>query len=287
MTFPSAWETKGAMASGEPLANAVPEAGRRVTLISGASTGIGAAMAEVFASKGHSLVLVALEADLLEALAARLRAAHGVTVQVLALDVTEPGAVDRILTLVTDQALTIDVLVNNAGIGLAGSFASNSLVAIRKVMSLNMMASVELMHRVLPEMIARGHGRVLNTSSTAAFQPGPGMAVYFATKAFITSLSRAVAFELQGTGVTVTALHPGPTRSAFSERAGLTHGKSLGQVSSFADPIDVARDAYAGLMRGASMVIPGWQNRLFARLSALTPTRLVMRAVHRLHQQAS
>ncbi len=262
-----------------------PDKETPVTLITGASTGIGAAMAEVFASHGHALVLVALEADLLDAVGERLRTTHRVQVFTLPLDLTAPDAWALLDTFLSKHGLVVDTLVNNAGLGLAGRFVASRLEAVERVVELNVSATVALTHRLLMGMVARGRGRVLITSSTAAFQPGPGMAVYFATKAFLTSFAQAIGFELEGTGVTVTAVHPGPTRSAFRERASLTHGRDLEQVASFADPLDVAKEAYAGLQRGTPMVITGFRNRVFTRLATLAPTRWVMRAVDRLHRQ--
>ncbi|MCC7385676.1 MAG: SDR family oxidoreductase [Deltaproteobacteria bacterium] len=262
------------------------EAPTPVTVITGASSGIGAAMADVLAARGHHLVLVALEDDLLAAVRARLERQHSVRVFSLALDLAAPGAAERVLFYLQAEGLRAEILINNAGLGLAGDFHRAPLEKIRRVMAVNMSALVDLTHGLVQGMVTRAHGRILNTASTAAFQPGPGMAVYFATKAFVTSFSQALASELEGSGVTVTAFCPGPTRTGFAAAAGLTHERHLEKVASFADPTRVAELGYHAMMRGRRLAIPGGRNRFFARLATWLPTGMVMRSVKRLHRQA-
>src|SRR5262245_57726355 len=188
-----------------------------LTLITGASGGIGEALAREFAARRSDLILVARSADKLETLANELARAHGITAHVVPLDLAQPGAAAR----VADAARAfgrIDVLVNRAGVGTVGPFVSSDLAVERDEIRLNVETLTELTKRVLPDVLA-AKGKILNVASTAAFQPGPMMAVYYATKAYVLSFSEALAEELAPAGVTVTALCPGPTRSGFQARA--------------------------------------------------------------------
>ena len=190
-------------------------------LITGASSGIGRELAGLFARDGYDLVLTARDGAALESLAASLRAAHGVDARVLVEDLSLPGSASRIVAALATEDLAVDVLVNNAGAGRLGLFLDSDLDCELGMMQLNMVSLVELTKPLARAMAKRGSGRILNVSSMGAFQPGPHMAIYYATKAFVQSFSEAIGEELRNSGVTVTALSPGPVRTAFTARAGV------------------------------------------------------------------
>src|SRR5712671_2718034 len=183
---------------------------RPLALVTGASGGIGAALARELARHGHDLVLAARGVAAMEALAAELRAG-GAGATVIAADLAQPGAAARLADDIAQRGLAVDVLVNNAGLGAAGRFDRCDPARISEMLQVNIVALTELTRLLLPGMIARGRGRVMLVGSTAGFQPGPGMAVYFATKAYVLSLVEAIPEVFRGTGVTVTTLCPGPT----------------------------------------------------------------------------
>lgn len=248
---------------------------QQTALITGASSGIGADMARLFASKGYALVVVARTESALLTLATDLRAAHGVPVTVVAQDLAQPDAAKSIFETLEREAITVDVLVNNAGYASYGPFVQADLQNELDEMQVNMMALTALTGLFLPGMVARRRGGVLNVASTAAFQPGPGMAVYYATKAFVLSLSEALAYEVRGTGVGVTALCPGATRSAFFDRASMENSRFV--RGPMLDSTTVARAGYEGLMRGRSVVIPGARNRMLAFTTRFFPRDMVTR----------
>ena len=230
----------------------------RVTLITGASAGLGVDFARQLAPRGQRLVLVARRADRLDALAAELGNARTV-----ALDLGESGAVDRLMADLAAHGEQVDLLVNNAGFGLAGRFAELDGKRQRAMIELNCGTLTELAHAVLPTMIAAGSGGILNVASTAAFQPGPGMAVYFATKAFVLSFSEALHEEMRKAGVSVVALCPGPTKTEFGEVAGFGGNGMFDKLS--ADSGSVVRAGIAALDRRRAIVVPGIANRLGAQ----------------------
>jgi short-subunit dehydrogenase len=243
-------------------------------LITGASAGIGLELARVFAGAGYDLILVSRDQARLEKLAAELKPA---AVRVIAKDLSLPDAPEEIHRL----APKVDVLVNNAGFGVFGKFSDNSLSQELNMMQLNMTALVILTKLYLADMIAARAGRIMNVASTAAFQPGPLMALYYATKAFVLSFSEAIANELEATGVTVTALCPGPTATEFQERgkmqdSGLVKGKKMMTARA------VAEVGYRGLMAGKTIVIPGFQNKLMAQSLRVSPRSLVTKVVRRM-----
>ncbi|MBB6096683.1 hypothetical protein HNR42_000095 [Deinobacterium chartae] len=258
---------------------------RPTALITGASSGIGRDFAERLAAERHDLILTARSEDRLRALARDLEV-HGTRISVLRADLSEPGAASRLAAEVEARGLRVDVLINNAGYGTYGLFADLSLPEQLRMIQLNIGALTELTWQLLPGMIARRHGRVLNVASTAAFFPGPLMAVYYASKAFVLSFSEALACELRGTGVTVTALCPGPTATGFQARAGLEGSRLFvsGRTLSSADVVD---EAYQALLRGQTLVIPGRTNRLQTFLTRLVPRAvlpdLVRKAQERIH----
>lgn len=250
-------------------------------LVTGASSGIGRELAALFARDGFDLILVARRADALEALAAELRARAGVRVRVLPADLSSPGAAEALAAAATAEADAVEVLVNAAGFGLRGDHAELPLDAQLRMIRLNVEALTELTRRLLPSMLRRGGGGVLNVASTAGFQPGPRMAVYYATKAYVLSFTEAIAEECRGSGLRITCLAPGPTASEFQEVAGLGTAPLLriGMMSSRR----VAEIGYDAWRRGRVLVVPGMRNRLLAWSVRFTPRWLARRVVRGLH----
>ncbi len=250
----------------------------KTALITGASFGIGLEFARIFAREGYNLVLVARSADKLRQLASELEKAHSTRSLILAVDLTEPGASAYVLDQTTRADIQVDVLVNNAGFGLYGLFADNDLEECLRQIQLNITTLTHLTRLYLPMMIERAKterqgGGILNVASTAAFQPGPLMAVYFATKAYVLHFSEALANELQGTGVTVTCLCPGATTTEFHKRANAT-GMKLLKMGSM-DASTVAEDGYRAFAAGKPVVISGLKNWLVAQSVRFSPRRLV------------
>jgi uncharacterized protein len=261
----------------------MPSDSRSVAVVTGASSGIGLELSRLLASDRHDLVIVAQHADRLAEVARELTTRYGVRVMEIASDLSDPAAPPGIVREITRQGLTPDVLVNNAGFGLRGSFAEVDLGEQLRMIGVNVSALTHLTGLLLPGMLERRRGRVLNVASTAAFQPGPLMAVYYATKAYVLSFSEALANETSGSGVTVTALCPGPTATGFQKRAGL-EGTQLFRVGVM-DAATAARHGYEGMMRGARVVIPGWRNRMIAQLVRFAPRGMVIRAARSLQER--
>ncbi len=228
-------------------------------VVTGGSRGIGLAIARRFAKAGHTIVLVARHREALDAAAAELRTKSGVRVVTLALDVTEPDAPHRIDAALEANGLACDVLVNNAGIGLSGRFDDHSHEKIEALLALNVTALTRLMRHVLPQMRARGRGGVLNIASLGGYVPGPHQAVYYASKAYVISLSEAVASELAGTGVRVAVVAPGPVATGFHEAMGAESARYRAWLPQMT-PERVARSAYRGLKLGRSVIVPGFLN---------------------------
>ena len=258
------------------MADSTP--GRRpLALITGASSGIGEGLARLLAEKGYDLALVARREDRLRALGDALAASHGIRTHVLPADLSDPSAPRAIVDRLSQEGLTADVLVNNAGFGVNGAFAETPEQAEMDMLQVNVVALVHLTKLLLPGMVARKSGKVLNVASTAAFVPGPWMAGYYASKAYVLSFSEALAVETAGTGVTVTVLCPGPTATEFADAAGL--GQSgLFQAGNIMSGDEVARLGYEGLMAGRRLVIAGARNRALAFSSRLAP-RSVLAAI--------
>lgn len=256
-------------------------ANRSTALITGASGGIGRELAELFAQDRWDLVLVARSADKLADVARNLEERRAVRCLHVPADLTDPGAPAAILRAVAERGLAVDALVNNAGFGLRGAFVETDFEREREMIQLNVVALTHLTKLVLPGMLARGSGRILNVASLAGFTPGPGMAVYYATKAYVLSFSEALADELRGTGVTVTALCPGPTRTGFQAGARM-EGVRLLKSPLVMDAATVARAGHDGLRCGKTIVIPGLANKLLAQSIRFTPRALVTRIVRKL-----
>jgi short-subunit dehydrogenase len=241
-------------------------------LITGASGGIGYELAKIFARDHHNLILVARSADKLAQVARELQA-HGVTVKIVALDLAAPIAPKFLFDQLQSEKISVDILVNNAGFGVHGQFAEMPEAEILGQIDLNIRALTELTRLFLPPMIARRSGRVMNVASTAGFQPGPLIAVYYATKAYVISFSEAIANELHGTGVIVTCFCPGATHTGFADRAGIEKSRlfQLGAMSAQ----KVARDGYRAMMRGRTLAISGAHNWLVAQSTRFAPRKMV------------
>ena len=241
---------------------------RPVTLVTGASAGLGAEFARQCARRGDELVLVARRRDRLDALAEEVGRAHAIEA-----DLSQPGASARLLGEVEERGLTVSTLINNAGFGLHGRVAGLDAGRQREMIDLNCGALLDLTRAVLPAMIERKSGGILNVASTAAFQPGPGMAVYFATKAFVLSLTEALHEEVKPHGIKVSALCPGPTKTEFGEVAGFGGNGAFDKLSM--DSPTVVRAGLRGLERNKAVVIPGAVNKAGAISARFVPRALV------------
>jgi short-subunit dehydrogenase len=257
---------------------------KTTALVTGASGGIGLELARLLASAGSNLLLVARTGDRLAAAAQDLARTHGIEAAAVAVDLARPDAVDRIVEEAAARGLQIDVLVNNAGVGSFGAFVDTPPGDQLRLLQINVVALTALTSRLLPGMVARRRGRVLNVASTAAFQPGPLMAVYYASKAYVLSLSEALSNETAGTGVTVTCLCPGPTRTDFHDRAGLQNSRLFSSLQVM-DAAAVAAAGYDGMMAGRAVVIPGIGNKLGVQMLRIAPRALVRRIVRRIQDR--
>jgi short-subunit dehydrogenase len=246
---------------------------RALALVTGASSGIGIALAHELARHGHDLVLTARRVAPMEALAAELHDL-GATATVIAADLAKPGAAAALAHDVASRGLQIDVLVNNAGLGALGRFDRMELGRISEMLQVNIVALTELTRLLLPPMVARGHGRIMLVSSVAAFQPGPRMAVYFASKAYVSSLGEALAYELRRTGVSVTVLCPGATATEFFTVAGANQSTTARRLRQMMRAGDVAAIGYRGLAAGRRIVIAGLMNRILALGGRFAPHRI-------------
>lgn len=247
-------------------------------LVTGASSGIGEALAHALAREGHALVLVARRADKLQALAATLRAAHGVRVDVLPADLSQPGAAAALAATLRRKRRTIDLLVNNAGVLAQGAFVDHAAPAHQRLIDLNVSGLTAMLAAFVPAMVGRGRGRVLNVASIAAFQPVPGLATYAATKAYVLSLTESLAEELRGTGVNVTALCPGITATAMLDHAAQGNTR-LAQLPDFVvgDVDEVAAEGLRACLAGEVITVPGVINRAAAVAGRATPKWLLRR----------
>ena len=247
-------------------------------LVTGASSGIGREIAVRLAEEGHALVVVARSAARLEALATELRSRFGATVDVIEVDLGRHDGAEALMQVLAARRLDIEILVNNAGFGLFGQHVDTALADEQQMIDLNVSSLTRLTKLMLPAMRARGRGCILNVASTAAFQPGPYMAVYYATKAYVLSYSEALAEELRGSGITVTALCPGPTRSGFQDKAAM-NDSALVKGKRLPGAAEVARYGVAAMQRGQVVAIHGWKNWAMAQSLRLTPRRVATRLV--------
>jgi uncharacterized protein len=253
-----------------------------IALITGASSGIGRELARLFAADGSSLVLVARREDRLRALADELGRKHGTSAHVLPLDLAHPRAPEDLIAWTDANRVRIDVLVNNAGIGARGRFAAIDLQRQLDMLQVNVTALTHLTRLFLPGMLERRRGAILNVGSQAGFQPGPGMAVYYATKAYVLSLTEAIAEEVRGSGVSVTLLAPGATATEFAASAGMEGSRVF--RTGVMGARSVARAGYRGMRRGDVLVIPGAKGKLTASAVRLMPRAFVRRVVHALQR---
>ncbi len=239
------------------------------TLITGASSGIGKELAIQFAAGGDDVVLVARSEDKLNELADKIREDHGVKATVICGDLATTDGVDRISEQLHERRIDVDTLVNNAGIGALGKFAELSIDRQTDMLMLNVVALTRLTRALLLSMIKRGHGGVLNVGSIAAYQAGPNMSVYYASKAYVLSFTEGLREELAGTGLHVTCLEPGPTESDFGDDSGM--GKLDMFSSSTMSAAAVAKAGYQGYRDNDDVVIPGWKNRLMVASTSFLP----------------
>jgi short-subunit dehydrogenase len=250
------------------------DAPTQTALITGASGGIGYELAKLFARDRYNLVLVARSADQLNQVATELQNQFAITAKTLALDLAAAPAATFLFDQMQREGVEVDVLVNNAGFGAFGDFASMDEDEILGQIQLNVSALTQLTRLFLPAMLARRSGKIMNVASTAAFQPGPLMAVYYATKAYVLSLSEALANEVAGTGVVVSCFCPGATATGFAKRAGTENSRLFKKVGAM-NAETVARDGYRGLMAGRTLVISGAHNWLVAESVRFAPRKLV------------
>ena len=246
---------------------------RPTALVTGGSGGIGLELAKVLARNGFDLVLVARNRDTLEAAAGQLEGKFDVKAHVYAADLARQDAPQAIFDFLQNENIPIEILVNNAGIGIGGEFADTKLTRELEMIQVNIAALTHLTKLFLPPMIKRRSGRVLNVASTAAFQPGPLMAVYYATKAYVLSFSGALSEELRNSGVTVTALCPGPTHTDFADAAEMTNSR-LFSTFGVAEAADVAEYGFDAMMHGKRLAIPGMKNKILAQANRFAPRAL-------------
>jgi uncharacterized protein len=246
---------------------------RGTVLITGASGGIGYELAKLFARDHHDLVLVARSADKLAQVAKELQA-HGITVKSIALDLTTAHAPKFLFDQLQSEGIAVDILINNAAFGVLGDFVQMAESEILGQIDLNISALTHLTRLFLPSMVQRRRGRIMNVASTAGFQAGPLMAVYFATKAYVISFSEAIANELRGSGVTVTCFCPGATHTGFARRAGMEKSR-LFQKLGATSAEKVAEDGYRAVMNGRTLAISGARNWLVVESLRFAPRKLV------------
>jgi uncharacterized protein len=257
----------------------------KTALITGASGGIGYELAKLFAKDHHNVVLVARTAPRLAQFADELKAQFGIAAKAVPLDLTAAPAPQFLFDQLQREGIAVDILVNNAGYGLFGEFSKISLEENLGQIQLNITALTHLTKLFLGPMIERHSGKIMNVASTAGFQPGPLMAVYYATKAYVISFSEALANELKGSGVTVTCLCPGPTDTGLQERAGMENTR-LVKTLRLMDAKTVARDGYRGLMSGRTLVVSGLRNWLLAESVRFSPRKLVTAVSRKLLDKA-
>lgn len=247
-------------------------------LITGASEGIGYELAKIMARNRFNLVVTARREEILRELKSELEASTGVSVRVIQGDLSDMESVKKICNELKNDNVTVDVLINNAGFGDYGFFVESDWDKNYKMIELNIASLTYLSHLYGREMAQRGKGRIMNVASTAAFQPGPLMAVYYATKAYVLSFSEALANEMKDKGVTVTALCPGPTTSGFQRRASLKNAR-LFKKGAVASAGDVASYAFEAMMKGKVIAIHGFLNRIVANSVRFFPRHLIRASV--------
>jgi uncharacterized protein len=246
----------------------------KTALVTGASAGLGAELARLFAADGHDVVLVARRRDKLETLAADLEKRHAIRAVVLPEDLGDREAPARVVREIDKRAIAVEFLVNNAGFGTNGAFAELDVGRELELLQVNVVTLVHLTRLLLPAMVARKSGRILNLGSTAGMVPGPFMADYYASKAFVNSFTQALWLELRGSGVTVTVSCPGATATEFSTVAGTDKSRLFRAGAMGA--VEVAAHAYRAMMRGTRVAIPGLRNKLLVQSLRVSPARVVL-----------
>lgn len=252
------------------------------TIVTGASSGIGRELALCCAKASHSLVLGGRDESALASAAILCKSAGAPDVRTLSIDLAKPDGADALWGRVCDEQLEVDVLINNAGFGTHGKFWENDADSERDLITVNIAALARLTRLALPAMVQRGQGRILNVASTAAFQPGPLMANYYASKAFVLSFTEAVAHELRHTGVSATALCPGPTLTDFQKRAGVEQSRLFQMTGMTAKA--VAAEGFVAMNAGRAVCIPGFKNRMLVRAGRFAPRRFLLRTVRKLNE---
>lgn len=247
-----------------------------IALVTGASSGLGAEIARLLAAHGHDLVITGRDSTALVKLAEEIKTAHSVTMTTMVKDLAQPGAVKELVADIAAQGRVVDILVNNAGMGVVGPLAETDVDATAQMIAVNVGALTQLTQLLLPGMMERRRGRILNIGSVVGYQPGgPGMAAYFATKNYVLALSRALARELAGSGITVTTVSPGPIATAFGARSGFSETR----VGRWVKPMDaktVARAAVRGLLAGRRTVLPGFLAKVLAFAGELPPRAIAL-----------
>jgi short-subunit dehydrogenase len=255
----------------------------KTAIVTGASAGLGVHFARLLARDGHDLVLIARRRDKLDEVAAELRAT-GTHTTVIAADLAGPHAPGHIHDEIARAGAEADFLVNNAGVGTSGAFAELDIERELEMVDINIKAIMHLTRLFLPAMVARGSGRILNIASGAGFLPGPYMATYYASKAFVISFTEALAYELRDTGVTATASCPPPTATEFAAIAG---AENSALFKDMADPAEVAGYSYRAMMAGKTIAIPGLKNKLSIQSLRLSPRSMTPALAARLNRRSS
>ena len=257
----------------------------KTALVTGASTGIGFEFTKLLAADGYNLVLIARDEQKLREIAASLSTKFNVSVKIYPKNLSVTSDTEELVRRIREEVGPIEILVNNAGFGLSGAFVDTDLERELEMIQLNVVSLVIFTKLLAKEMAKRKSGKILNVASTAAFQPGPLMAIYYATKAFVLSFSEALAEELKESGITVTALCPGPTATQFSKRAELEKSRLFkGGIVPVLDPLTVAKIGYEGLTKGQRIVIPGLINKIGVFSVRVTPRKLVAQLAKQLNK---
>ena len=261
-----------------------PASARPLALVTGASSGIGRDLAELLAREGFDVVLVARNREALDALAARLATVYGAWCEVLPADLASAEGRAQVEARLSEGPVPVEVLVNNAGFGAHGPFHETSPARLLEMIDVNISALTDLTRAAIPGMLARGRGRIMQVASVASWVPGPLMAVYYASKAYVLSLSEALSEELEGTGVTVTALCPGPTITDFQRVSGVAAHAPSGGTTPMTS-MEVAEAGVRALLRGDRVCVPGFRNKIAVFMNRLLPRRVMTRIVRRIQER--
>lgn len=255
----------------------------KTALITGASSGIGLELAKIFASKGTNVIIASRNIIELAKLGTELSEKYKIYAEEIEIDLSRPGAAKELYNQVQSLNFGVDYLINNAGFGDYGPFYKSDWEKQERMINLNMLALTHLTWLFLPEMTRKKSGKIMNVASTAGFQPGPLMAVYYATKSYVLFFTEAIANELEGTGVTVTALCPGPTKSGFQKAANVEHSKML-NADSIPTAKEVAEYGYKAMMKGKRVAIHGIKNKEITFLSRRAPKKFILNTVRKLNE---